>query len=385
MSWQERYDAWKAAYEATPERDADFTTLSGIPLEPLYGPHNVTIDAERIGYPGQYPYTRGVYPSMYRTRPWTIRQFAGFADPDETNRRFHDLVRGGQHGLSVAFDMPTLMGLDSDDPLAEGEVGHCGVAIDSVHDMDRVFHDLPLGELTTSMTINAPAVTLVLHVRGRGGEAGLVARRPRRDAADRHLQGVHRAEGVAVPAGAAPAPDRRPDRVLHRAHPALPPDLDLRLPHPRGRLDGRAGARVHPRRRLRLRGARHGPGAAPRPVRAAVQLLLRRPHRLLRGDREVPRRSAHLGPLAPGALRRDRGEGAADAVPHPDRRGVAHRPAARQQHRAHRDRGAGRRPRRDAVAAHQRPRRGARAAVRPRRQVALRTQLVSRRRPASPT
>jgi methylmalonyl-CoA mutase, N-terminal domain len=160
MSWQERYDAWRAAYEVTPERDADFTTLSGIPLEPLYGPHNVTIDEERIGYPGQYPYTRGVYPSMYRTRPWTIRQFAGFADPDETNRRFHDLVRGGQHGLSVAFDMPTLMGLDSDDPLAEGEVGHCGVAIDTVHDMNRVFHDLPLGELTTSMTINAPAVTL---------------------------------------------------------------------------------------------------------------------------------------------------------------------------------------------------------------------------------
>jgi methylmalonyl-CoA mutase, N-terminal domain len=160
MSWQERYDAWKAAYDTTPERDADFTTLSGIPLEPLYGPHNVTIDEDRIGYPGQYPYTRGVYPSMYRTRPWTIRQFAGFADPDETNRRFHDLVRGGQHGLSVAFDMPTLMGLDSDDPLAEGEVGHCGVAIDTIHDMQRVFHDLPLGELTTSMTINAPAVTL---------------------------------------------------------------------------------------------------------------------------------------------------------------------------------------------------------------------------------
>jgi methylmalonyl-CoA mutase, N-terminal domain len=160
MSWQERYEAWRSAYEATPERDADFTTLSGIELEPLYGPHNVTIDEERIGYPGQFPYTRGVYPSMYRTRPWTIRQFAGFADPDETNKRFHDLVRGGQHGLSVAFDMPTLMGLDSDDPLAEGEVGHCGVAIDTVHDMDRVFHDLPLGEITTSMTINAPAVTL---------------------------------------------------------------------------------------------------------------------------------------------------------------------------------------------------------------------------------
>ncbi len=161
MSWQERYDTWRAAFDAAAERvPGPVTTLSGIPLEPLYGPHNVTVDLDRIGYPGQYPYTRGVYASMYRTRPWTIRQFAGFADPAETNRRFHDLVAGGQHGLSVAFDMPTLMGLDSDDPRSQGEVGHCGVAIDSVRDMERLFEGLPLGELTTSMTINAPAVTL---------------------------------------------------------------------------------------------------------------------------------------------------------------------------------------------------------------------------------
>jgi methylmalonyl-CoA mutase, N-terminal domain len=160
MTWEQQYESWKAAYERAPERDADFTTLSGIPLEPLYGPHNVTVDPERVGYPGAYPYTRGVYASMYRTRPWTIRQFAGFADPGETNKRFHDLVDGGQHGLSVAFDMPTLMGLDSDDPRSEGEVGHCGVAIDTVADMERLFDGLPLGEITTSMTINAPAVTL---------------------------------------------------------------------------------------------------------------------------------------------------------------------------------------------------------------------------------
>ncbi len=151
---------WQDRYAAAGERDADFETLSGIPLEPLYGPHNTTIDHERIGLPGRYPYTRGVYASMYRTRPWTIRQFAGFADPDETNRRFHDLVDAGQHGLSVAFDMPTLMGLDSDDERAMGEVGHCGVAIDSLADMERLFDGLPLGEITTSMTINAPAVTL---------------------------------------------------------------------------------------------------------------------------------------------------------------------------------------------------------------------------------
>ncbi len=151
---------WEQAYAAAGERDADFETLSGIPLEPLYGPHNTVIDHDRIGLPGQFPYTRGVYSSMYRTRPWTIRQFAGFADPDQTNKRFHDLVEGGQHGLSVAFDMPTLMGLDSDDERSLGEVGHCGVAIDSIHDMERLFDGLPLGEITTSMTINAPAVAL---------------------------------------------------------------------------------------------------------------------------------------------------------------------------------------------------------------------------------
>ncbi len=162
MSWEARYEAWRARYDAAAKRRADdvVTTLSGIPLAPVYGPPDVDLDSDRIGYPGQYPYTRGVYASMYRTRPWTIRQFAGFADPGETNRRFHDLVQGGQHGLSVAFDMPTLMGLDSDDPRALGEVGHCGVAIDSVADMDQLFDGLPLGELTTSMTINAPAVTL---------------------------------------------------------------------------------------------------------------------------------------------------------------------------------------------------------------------------------
>ncbi len=159
-TWSDKYDAWKVKYDAAGERDADFTTMSGIPLEPLYGPHNTELDLDQIGMPGEYPYTRGVYSSMYRTRPWTIRQFAGFADPEQTNKRYHDLVDAGQHGLSVAFDMPTLMGLDSDDARSMGEVGHCGVAIDSVHDMDRLFQGLPLGELTTSMTINAPAVTL---------------------------------------------------------------------------------------------------------------------------------------------------------------------------------------------------------------------------------
>ena len=151
---------WERRYAMTPERDEDFTTLSEVEVPPLVGPHNYTPDPERIGYPGVYPFTRGVYPSMYRTRPWTIRQFAGFGSVEDTNKRYHDLLKAGQHGLSVAFDMPTLMGRDSDEAESEGEVGHCGVAVDTIDDVQRLFDGIPLGEITTSMTINGPAVVL---------------------------------------------------------------------------------------------------------------------------------------------------------------------------------------------------------------------------------
>ena len=157
---REQADAWRRRYESTPERAGDFTTLSGEPVPALVGPHSYEPDLDRIGYPGAYPFTRGVYPSMYRGRPWTIRQFAGFGSVEDTNRRYHDLLEAGQHGLSVAFDMPTLMGRDSDEPLSAGEVGHCGVAVDTVADVERLFEGIPLGEITTSMTINAPAAVL---------------------------------------------------------------------------------------------------------------------------------------------------------------------------------------------------------------------------------
>jgi methylmalonyl-CoA mutase, N-terminal domain len=153
-------DEWEARYHATPERDEEFTTLSDVEVPPLVGPHNYEPDLERIGFPGVYPFTRGVYPSMYRGRPWTIRQFAGFGSVEDTNQRYHDLLEAGQHGLSVAFDMPTLMGRDSDEPESRGEVGHCGVAVDTIADMQRLFDGIPLGGITTSMTINAPAVVV---------------------------------------------------------------------------------------------------------------------------------------------------------------------------------------------------------------------------------
>ncbi|HEY3553431.1 MAG TPA: methylmalonyl-CoA mutase family protein, partial [Solirubrobacterales bacterium] len=151
---------WQARYDAARKRDADFTTLSGVEVAPVYGPAAGTSydDFERIGWPGEFPFTRGLYPGGYRGRPWTIRQFAGFGNAQQTNERYKLILAEGGGGLSVAFDMPTLMGRDSDDPRSLGEVGHCGVAIDSAADMDVLFSGIPLGEVTTSMTISGPAV-----------------------------------------------------------------------------------------------------------------------------------------------------------------------------------------------------------------------------------
>jgi methylmalonyl-CoA mutase N-terminal domain/subunit len=154
---------WRRRYEATPERQGElFSTISGVENEPLYLPENVELDYERdLGWPGAYPFTRGVYPSMYRGRLWTMRQFAGFGTAEETNARFRYLLDHGQTGLSTAFDMPTLMGYDSDHPRSLGEVGREGVAIDSLADMETLFDGIPLGEVSTSMTINGPAAMLL--------------------------------------------------------------------------------------------------------------------------------------------------------------------------------------------------------------------------------
>jgi methylmalonyl-CoA mutase N-terminal domain/subunit len=153
---------WREHYEKAAKRDADFTTISGMEVDPVYGPPAgaPTPGFERIGWPGEFPFTRGLYPTGYRGRTWTIRQFAGFGNARQTNERYKMILAAGGGGLSVAFDMPTLMGRDSDDPRSLGEVGHCGVAIDSALDMDVLFSDIPLGDVTTSMTISGPAVPI---------------------------------------------------------------------------------------------------------------------------------------------------------------------------------------------------------------------------------
>ncbi|HYH27506.1 MAG TPA: methylmalonyl-CoA mutase family protein [Actinomycetota bacterium] len=159
---ESRREQWRQTYRDWGERDADFETLSGEPLEPLYTPEDLDgfDPEEKLGYPGEYPFTRGVYPTMYRGRLWTMRQFAGFGTPKQTNERYKYLLKQGGGGLSVAFDMPTLMGRDSDDELSEGEVGRCGVATDSLADFETLFDGIPLGDITTSMTISGPAAIL---------------------------------------------------------------------------------------------------------------------------------------------------------------------------------------------------------------------------------
>ena len=147
-------EIWDKAYKASPIRDADFSTMSGIPLEPVYGED----DGE---FPGQYPYTRGPHASMYRSKLWTMRMFAGFGTAEDTNNRFKEIIKVGGDGLSTAFDMPTLLGIDSDDPMSEGEVGRCGVAVDSLADMEDLYAGLDLASITTSMTINSPAAVIL--------------------------------------------------------------------------------------------------------------------------------------------------------------------------------------------------------------------------------
>ena len=153
----------EASLAKHPERKAEFTTSSGIKVERAYDPSNVAGDDydEKLGYPGQYPFTRGVQPTMYRGRYWTMRQYAGFGDAEESNERYKYLISQGQTGLSIAFDLPTQIGYDSDDPMSMGEVGKVGVAIDSLADMEVLFDGIPLDKVSTSMTINASAAVLL--------------------------------------------------------------------------------------------------------------------------------------------------------------------------------------------------------------------------------
>jgi methylmalonyl-CoA mutase, N-terminal domain len=161
-------EQWQQAFDASAHREADYRTMSGIPLDPAYGPSDGSGD-----YPGQYPYTRGPYASMYRSKLWTMRMFAGFGTAEDTNWRFKEIIKSGGDGLSTAFDMPTLLGIDSDDEMALGEVGRCGVAIDTLADMEDLYRGIDLGATTTSMTINSPAAVIFAMYVAQAEAAGV--------------------------------------------------------------------------------------------------------------------------------------------------------------------------------------------------------------------
>ncbi len=248
-------ERWADEIALAPAREQPPTTVSGRPIEPLYTPDDlVGFDSETdLGYPGQYPFTRGVHPSMYRGRLWTMRQFAGFGTARQTNERFQFLLEKGQTGLSTAFDLPTLMGLDSDDARAVGEVGRLGVAVDTLDDMLALFDGINLEKITVSMTINAPAIVIMAFYLAAAQERGFDARKLGGTLQNDALKEFHAQNEFVFPPGAQRTAGLRRDRVLRPARPAVEPGIHLRLPYPRGRLDRRAGAGVHAGRRLSLR------------------------------------------------------------------------------------------------------------------------------------
>ena len=315
-----------------------FETQSGIPLaastdRPISAPTGRT--QSQLGEPGQYPFTRGPHASMYRGKLWTMRMFSGFGTPEDTNRRFKFLLAQGQTGLSTAFDMPTLMGSTPTIRAALGEVGREGVSVASVADMERLFADIPLDEVTTSMTINAPAVVLL---------AFYVVAAERRGIAPERLGGTIQndmlKEFIAQKewiCGVRPHLRIIRDMLVYctRADAALEHHQRQRLSHPRGGRDRGAGAGVHAGRRHRLRRARARGGPRRRRLRAAAVVLLGRAQRLLRGGRQAARRAAHVGADHARALRRQEPALVDAAHARADRGRVADGAAAAQQRGAH--------------------------------------------------
>jgi methylmalonyl-CoA mutase N-terminal domain/subunit len=225
------------AVQRAPERQPSFETTGRMPIEPIYTQDDLEgwDPVTQLGFPGEFPFTRGIQPTMYRGRLWTMRQYAGFGTAEESNQRYRYLLAQGQTGLSVAFDLPTQIGYDSDDPMAAGEVGKVGVAIDSIEDMLTLFDGIPLDKVTTSMTINATAAILLALYVAVGKHQG-VPREARRDRPERYPQGIHRPRDVHLPAQALHAAHRRCLCLLQRQRAAVEHHLHFRLPHARGGL-----------------------------------------------------------------------------------------------------------------------------------------------------
>ena len=361
-----RATTYRRAVERAPERQPAFTTSSEIEVQPLYTAEDLRDwdPAEQLGYPGEYPYTRGIQPTMYRGRLWTMRQYAGYATAEESNKRYRYLLEHGTTGLSVAFDLPTQMGYDADHPLAEGEVGKVGVSISSVEDMRTLFDGIPLEKITTSMTINATAaILLALYIavaREQGADVRKLSGTVQNDILKEYI-----ARGTYI---YPPTPSMRIITDLFRYCAAEVPrwnTISISGYHIR-----EAGCTAAQEIGFTLangiayvRAALDAGLDVDAFARAAV-LLLQWPQQLLRGGRQVPRGAAHVGEDHARALRRERRALAAAALPHADGRLYPDGSTARQQHRAHGLPGDGGGARRHAIAAHQQQGRGAGTAQR---------------------
>ena len=280
-----------------PERRDSFSTSSDLEVDTVYVPQDLDgFDyTEKLGFPGEYPYTRGVQPNMYRGRLWTMRQYAGLASPEESNRRYRYLLDQGQTGLSIAFDLPTQTGYDSDHPMATGEVGRVGVPISSLADMEVLLDGIPLDRVSTSMTINATASILLALYVAVGKKQGVPLDKLTRHSSERHSEGVHRQGHLHIPAGLLNEAGDRRLPLLQPERPPLEHHQHQRLSHERGRGHRRPGARLHLLERHCVcavgRRRRSGRGQDSRPT----LFLLRGPERPLRGGRQVPCGPAHVG------------------------------------------------------------------------------------------
>ena len=262
QEWQQ--NVYRPAKERFGEREERFETPSHIELAPVYG---VGDRGGSAGMPGIAPYTRGVQPTMYRGRFWTMRQYSGFGSASETNKRFRYLLDQGQTGLSVAFDLPTQMGYESDHALARPEVGKVGVPINSLMDLETLLDGVPLDKVSTSMTINATASVLLALYVALGKKRGISPGQAPRHDPERHPQGIRGTRHLPLPDPGQHAAHHGHLRLRRGTGTQLEHDLDLGLPHPRSGLDGRAGARIHARQWARLRRRRDREGPRPQPLR----------------------------------------------------------------------------------------------------------------------
>ena len=231
-----------------PERKKTFVTGSDEPVDRVYLPGETDADTymEKIGFPGDYPYTRGVQPTMYRGRFWTMRQYAGFGTAEESNKRYKYLLEQGQTGLSIAFDLPTQIGYDSDDPISEGEVGKVGVAIDTLKDMEILFDGIPLDKVSTSMTINSPASVLLAMYVALAEKKGGFQGQDKGDDSERYPEGVHRPGYLYLSPETLDAAYYEYLRVLLQRGPHVEYHQHLGIPHPGGRFHCGPGGGVYP-------------------------------------------------------------------------------------------------------------------------------------------